>query len=62
MNVTYVLILTSCSVRVQILPGTFFSPEKLVLTQLERIVEICAASFVLCNHNGTGESRDQKSW
>jgi len=62
MNVTYVLILTSCSSQAQILPITFFTAENLALTQVQRIVEICAASFVLCNHNGMGESRDLKNW
>jgi hypothetical protein len=47
MNVTYVLILTSCSFREQILRGIFFTAEILGGTQLERIVEICVATFVL---------------
>ena len=52
MIVTYNLILTSCSCSVQILPCKFFRAQILAETQLERIVEICAASFVLYNHNG----------
>jgi glycosyltransferase involved in cell wall biosynthesis len=37
----------------QILPGIIFSAETLGRPQLERIVAIFAATFVLCNHNET---------
>lgn len=47
MNVTYVLILTSCSRREQILLGIFFLRQNLDLTQVQRIVENCVVTFVL---------------
>jgi hypothetical protein len=43
----YVLIVTLCLYNEQILPRIFFTAQILEGTQLERIVEIYVASFVL---------------
>jgi hypothetical protein len=47
MNVTYALILTSCSCGEQILRGIFFTRQIVGRPQVQRIVEICVTTFVL---------------